>query len=147
MEGHFLANMQFFLRCLVCKAATDDVGDRLFVLKLQALTKRPFHHQLSESSWWKRFGKVWAVLGYSFLCESIWSQIHSRFSIFSKDFNATSHPWSSVGGLQDLFFRRVAALSAEGLREHPALISYDDTGEESHRMSYQESLGTRTGSF
>ena len=36
------------------------------------------------------------------------------------------------------FFRRVEALSAEGLREHPALISYDDTGEVSGRMSYQE---------
>ena len=57
---------------------------------------------------------------------------------WTKDFNATSHPWNSMGSLPKMIFQRAETLAAEGLAQHPALISYDDNGEECDQMTYQE---------
>ncbi len=43
-----------------------------------------------------------------------------------------------MGSLPKMIFQRAETLAAEGLAQHPALISYDDNGEECDQMTYQE---------
>ena len=140
--------MQFLHTIFACKAFREHRRQTFFCAEFAGAEEETFPPPTFRKLLVEEIWQVWVILGLFFDLES--SSFGKNIPILpinSKDFNATAHPWSSVGGLHDLFFRRVEALSAEGLREHPALISYDDTGEESERMSYQEPFVTSKRGF
>ena len=60
-------------------------------------------------------------------------RLAAMLRLLSKDFNDTSHSWASGRCLPQLLSERLQKLPAG----HPALVSYDEHGEECSRMTYQ----------